>query len=239
MRSTAARRRPSSSARRSAGSRTCSASTSRSAHLTSSGTFANLEALWIAKWLHPEKVILSGENAHYTHERLCDVLGAAHETVPQDERGRIDLDALERRLREGGVGTVVVTAGTTSLGALDDVGAAASSARAHGARLHVDAAYGGFFALLADGREPGVDPRPFAAIAAADSVVVDPHKHGLQPYGCGCVLFRDPRSPGSTSTTRPTRTSPRASCIPARRRSSAPAPAPRRRRSGRRCGRCR
>jgi tyrosine decarboxylase/aspartate 1-decarboxylase len=21
---------------------------------------------------------------------------------------------------------------------------------------------------------------------------VDPHKHGLQPYGCGCVLFRDP-----------------------------------------------
>src|SRR5262249_17483668 len=20
----------------------------------------------------------------------------------------------------------------------------------------------------------------------------DPHKHGLQPYGCGCVLFRDP-----------------------------------------------
>ena len=22
--------------------------------------------------------------------------------------------------------------------------------------------------------------------------MVDPHKHGLQPYGCGCVLFRDP-----------------------------------------------
>jgi glutamate/tyrosine decarboxylase-like PLP-dependent enzyme len=26
----------------------------------------------------------------------------------------------------------------------------------------------------------------------ADSIVIDPHKHGLQPYGCGCVLFRDP-----------------------------------------------
>jgi glutamate/tyrosine decarboxylase-like PLP-dependent enzyme len=24
-----------------------------------------------------------------------------------------------------------------------------------------------------------------------DSIVIDPHKHGLQPYGCGCVLFRD------------------------------------------------
>ena len=31
------------------------------------------------------------------------------------------------------------------------------------------------------------------AIAQADSVVVDPHKHGLQPYGCGCVLFSDPQ----------------------------------------------
>lgn len=32
---------------------------------------------------------------------------------------------------------------------------------------------------------------PFRAIAEADSIVVDPHKHGLQPYGCGSVLFRD------------------------------------------------
>ena len=33
----------------------------------------------------------------------------------------------------------------------------------------------------------------FALLAHADSIVVDPHKHGLQPYGCGCVLFRDPK----------------------------------------------
>ena len=33
---------------------------------------------------------------------------------------------------------------------------------------------------------------PYAAIGQADSIVIDPHKHGLQPYGCGCVLFRDP-----------------------------------------------
>lgn len=26
----------------------------------------------------------------------------------------------------------------------------------------------------------------------ADSIVIDPHKHGLQPYGCGCILFKDP-----------------------------------------------
>jgi glutamate/tyrosine decarboxylase-like PLP-dependent enzyme len=56
-------------------------------------------------------------------------------------------------------------------------------------RLHVDAAYGGFFTLLDDSL---IDVAPFRAIAACDSVVVDPHKHGLQPYGCGAVLFRDP-----------------------------------------------
>ena len=32
----------------------------------------------------------------------------------------------------------------------------------------------------------------YDALDAVDSIVVDPHKHGLQPYGCGCVLFRDP-----------------------------------------------
>jgi len=161
-------------------------------HLTSSGTIANLEALWVARELHPDAAIVSGANAHYTHGRISAVLGARHETVPEDDRGRIDVEVLERRLRRGGVGTVVVTPGTTGLGAVDDVGAVADLCAENGARLHVDAAYGGFFRLLADGGSPGVAAGPFAAIARADSVVVDPHKHGLQPYGCGCVLFADP-----------------------------------------------
>jgi glutamate/tyrosine decarboxylase-like PLP-dependent enzyme len=162
------------------------------AHLTSSGTVANLEALWVARELHPDRAVVSGANAHYTHARLAGVIGLRHDKLPEDARGRLDLDALEGRLRRGGVGTVVVTVGTTSLGALDDVGAAADLCDAHGTRLHVDAAYGGFFALLADGGEPTVEAGPFRALARADSVVVDPHKHGLQPYGCGCVLFADP-----------------------------------------------
>jgi len=161
-------------------------------HLTASGTIANLEALWVARELRPDRAIVSGANAHYTHARVSAVLGARHETVPEDALGRLDLDALEQRLRAGGVGTVVCTPGTTALGAVDDVGAIADLCETHGARLHVDAAYGGFFALLADGAEPGVDAAPFDAIARVDSVVVDPHKHGLQPYGCGCVLFADP-----------------------------------------------
>jgi glutamate/tyrosine decarboxylase-like PLP-dependent enzyme len=165
----------------------------RLGHLTSSGTIANLEALWVARELAPGTTVVSSQAAHYTHARMCGVLGVAHEAIAQDAEGRMDLDALRDRLRAGGVGTVVATLGTTSLGALDPLPQIADLCAEHGARLHVDTAYGGFYALLADGvGDPGVDPAAYAALARADSVVVDPHKHGLQPYGCGCVLFADP-----------------------------------------------
>ena len=66
-------------------------------------------------------------------------------------------------------------------------------ARRHGVRVHVDAAYGGFFTLLARaGRPVRARAGAVAGDRACDSVVVDPHKHGLQPYGCGAVLFADP-----------------------------------------------
>jgi glutamate/tyrosine decarboxylase-like PLP-dependent enzyme len=109
----------------------------------------------------------------------------------------MDLDALEEVLATGEVGTVVLTAGTTGLGAVDPIDEALALRDRYGCRLHVDAAYGGFFALLA-GDEDGaklLGPETAArlrAVGACDSVVVDPHKHGLQPYGCGAVLFRDP-----------------------------------------------
>jgi glutamate/tyrosine decarboxylase-like PLP-dependent enzyme len=124
---------------------------------------------------------------------MCGVLGIEGTTIPVDGRGRMDLEALERVLAGGTVGTVVLTAGTTGLGAIDPIHEAVQLARRFGARLHVDAAYGGFFALLANERSPEpIAPEPWLAIADCDSIVIDPHKHGLQPYGCGAVLFADP-----------------------------------------------
>jgi glutamate/tyrosine decarboxylase-like PLP-dependent enzyme len=159
-------------------------------HLTTSGTIANLEALYVARELHPGRGIAYSAEAHYTHGRMCKVLGIDGTAVAVDAAGRLDLGELEPLLASGRVGTVVATAGTTALGAVDPVDQVLEVARRHGVRVHVDAAYGGFFALLA-GRE-GLDPAPWRAIAGCDSVVVDPHKHGLQPYGCGDVLFADP-----------------------------------------------
>ena len=162
-------------------------------HLTSSGTIANLEALYVARELHPGRGIAYSAEAHYTHSRMCKVLGIEGTAVATDEAGRIDLGALDALLATGQIGTVVATAGTTGLGAIDPVHEVLAVARRHQVRVHVDAAYGGFFILLAGaGGQAGLDEAPWRAIAECDSVVVDPHKHGLQPYGCGAILFRDP-----------------------------------------------
>jgi tyrosine decarboxylase / aspartate 1-decarboxylase len=159
-------------------------------HLTSSGTFANLEALWIAGQLAPGKRIVASEQAHYTHGRISAVLGLPFTSVPANRAGRMDLAALESTLREGNVGTVVVTLGTTATGAIDPLHKVLELRSAYSFRIHVDAAYGGYFKLASTLGEDAT--RAFACIAQADSIVVDPHKHGLQPYGCGCILFRDP-----------------------------------------------
>ncbi len=207
-------------------------------HLTTSGTIANLEALFVARESHPGLGVAYSTEAHYTHSRMCHLLGLPAYPVPADGRGRIDLSALADLLAGGQVGTVVLTAGTTGLGAVDPIHEALPLRERYGVRIHVDAAYGGFFSLLAgaDGAAEEAGPRdgarlagtdggaegpgagrtgadrgagaaagaglptagaglptaPWRAIARCDSVVVDPHKHGLQPYGCGAVLFRDP-----------------------------------------------
>jgi glutamate/tyrosine decarboxylase-like PLP-dependent enzyme len=160
-------------------------------HLTSSGTLANLEALWVAGQLAPDRRILGSAEAHYIHSRISAVLKLPYQSVAADSRGRIDLEALESELRNGDVGTVVVTLGTTALGAVDPLDQILGLRERYGFRIHVDAAYGGYFRLIPESL--GAATRAaFAASDRADSIVVDPHKHGLQPYGCGCVLFRDP-----------------------------------------------
>src|SRR5712671_1153062 len=159
-------------------------------HMCGGGTMANLEALWVAGQLHPGKTILASTQAHYTHKRIAGVLGLPFETIPCDRAGRMDIAALTRRLAAGGVGTVVATMGTTATGAVDPLDAIVALRGRFDFRIHADAAYGGYFLLVKD--LAAETRRAFDRIAEAASVVIDPHKHGLQPYGCGCVLFRDP-----------------------------------------------
>jgi tyrosine decarboxylase/aspartate 1-decarboxylase len=159
-------------------------------HLCGGGTMANLEALWVAGQLHPGKAVAASTQAHYTHQRIGAVLGLPFAPIACDRRGRMDLDALEERLARGDVGTVVVTIGTTATGSVDPLAEILALRESHGFRIHADAAYGGYFGLAHN--LDGETRRAYDRVGEADSIVIDPHKHGLQPYGCGCVLFRDP-----------------------------------------------
>lgn len=155
-------------------------------HLTSSGTIANLEALWVAREIHPQKKIAFSENAHYTHERMCSVLQIQHVRLGMRDDGDFDLAGTNPEE----IGTIVVTMGTTGLGDVEPLKQILPWAREHGIRIHIDAAYGGFYRVLKD--SDLIDGTHWKMMQEADSIVVDPHKHGLQPYGCGCILFKDP-----------------------------------------------
>ena len=159
-------------------------------HLTSGGTFANLEALWISGKLAPGKLVIASEQAHYTHGRISEVLGLPFQAVACDQQAKMDLDALESLLKMGQVGTVVATIGTTGAGAVDPLPELLALRDRYGFRLHADAAYGGYFVLASN--LDAATQAIFARLSEVDSIVIDPHKHGLQPYGCGCILFKDP-----------------------------------------------
>lgn len=159
-------------------------------HLCGGGTMANLEALWVASQVHPGKKILASEQAHYTHKRISAVLQLQFESMPCDARGRTDMNFLAKRVARGDVGTVVATMGTTATGSVDPLPEILALKGRHGFRIHADAAYGGYFVLA--GNLGAGARKALAQIGGADSIVIDPHKHGLQHYGCGCVLFRDP-----------------------------------------------
>ena len=159
-------------------------------HLTSSGTFANLEALWVSGNIHPKKKIVASELAHYTHERISNVLSIKFQKIACNKKGEMDLKKLEAQLKKGTVGTVVVTMGTTGTGSVDPLPEILELQKKYQFRIHLDAAYGGYFRLADNLSETAA--KKYTLMQEADSIVIDPHKHGLQPYGCGCVLFKNP-----------------------------------------------
>ncbi len=156
-------------------------------HLTSGGTIANLEALFVAREIHPEQAIAATANSHYTHRRMCHVLNTKFLEIPVDINDTPDFEFIENHADE--IGTIVVTMGTTGLGTTEPLSKILDIARKHSIRIHVDAAYGGFFSLIKNALPKTEE---WQLLSEADSIVIDPHKHGLQPYGCGSILYKDP-----------------------------------------------
>lgn len=166
--------------------------------LLSGGSLANLTAVVTARSRFGDDfrdgVLYTSERAHHSVAKAARIAGIADDgvrAVVTDERQRLDAEALaaaiEQDLADGRRPlAIVATGGTTDTGAVDPLHACADLAEEHGAWFHVDAAYGGFFALTDRGRTH------LDGIGRADSVTVDAHKSLFLPFGTGGLLVRDP-----------------------------------------------
>ncbi|GAA4047461.1 pyridoxal phosphate-dependent decarboxylase family protein [Streptomyces shaanxiensis] len=163
-----------------------------SALITTGGTESNQLALLLAREAHGTGVrLVHGANAHHSLPRAAWLLGLPEPVVVPAPAGTLDPVALDEALTQlsGPPGSFLVaaTAGTTDAGLIDPLPEIAALCAAHGARLHVDAAYGGAL-LLSDryrDRLTGLD--------AADTVTLDLHKLGWQPVAAGLLAVRDQR----------------------------------------------
>jgi len=167
-------------------------------YLSSGGSLANFTAVVTARRDRLPEDFLRGtlytsDQTHHSVLKAATLAGfpeANVRTVASDAAYRLRLDALAEAIaadrRRGFAPFLVVgCAGTTNTGAVDDLAALARLAADEGLWLHVDAAYGGFFALTERGRAL------FRGIERADSITLDPHKGLFLPYGTGCLLVRD------------------------------------------------
>jgi glutamate/tyrosine decarboxylase-like PLP-dependent enzyme len=165
--------------------------------LVTGGSAANLTALLVAREAaggpSSASVVYVSDQAHSSVARTARAMGLRPDQVrvlPTDDRWRLGPDTVVAAIRaDRAAGHVpfalCASAGSTNTGAVDPLDGLADVCAAEGLWLHVDAAYGGFAALTAQGR------RELSGIDRADSVTLDPHKWLYQPMECGCVLIRD------------------------------------------------
>jgi aromatic-L-amino-acid decarboxylase len=169
-------------------------------NLASGGSIANLTGIVTARDAHGLKacdyeravVYLSGQVHHCIHKAL-GVAGlgeCVQRYVPMDERYRMVPAELERAIARDRADSlipwlVIASAGTTDVGAIDPLQEIGRVAKAEGLWYHIDAAYGGFFALVDECR-----PK-LAGMELSDSIVLDPHKGLFLPYGTGALLVKD------------------------------------------------
>ncbi len=161
--------------------------------ITSGGTESNTLGLLLAREAGATQPVC-GRNAHHSVARAAWLLGLPAPLVVDTEGGRMRADHLAEVLTSvAGRAIVVATAGTTDTGVIDPLPEIARVARAAGAWLHVDAAYGG--AVLFSDR---LAPR-LAGLELADSMALDLHKLGWQPIAAGVFAARDAAALASLS----------------------------------------
>lgn len=137
-------------------------------HFTPGSTVSNLTAIWAAREAGATEVVAS-RHAHVSVAKSAHMLGLPLRHVDEwNEPGNVSQSC------------VVITAGTTSSGAIEPLDACGSARW-----RHVDAAWAGPLVLSATHRQL------LDGIEIADSVSVSAHKWLFQPKESALVLFKD------------------------------------------------
>ena len=141
----------------------------------------------------PRLRIYTSDQAHSSAEKAAIALGLGEENViriPSDDQFRIDVNSLGQSIaedRQNGLQpmAVVATVGTTSTASVDPVRDIGNLCREAKIWLHIDAAYGGGFAMVPEYEwmRKGWE--------LADSIVINPHKTVFVPLDFSVLYVRD------------------------------------------------
>lgn len=145
-------------------------------HMTAGSTLANLTALWVARDLAGAREVVASSAAHVSVGKAARLLGMQFRTVRVDDFDRMDASDLG----DVSQACLVLTAGTTGVGAIDPLDLVGA-----GRWTHVDAAWAGPMQLsdAAQGELFGME--------GADSIAVSAHKWLFQPKDSALVFFKD------------------------------------------------
>ncbi|MFE9471629.1 pyridoxal phosphate-dependent decarboxylase family protein [Streptomyces griseofuscus] len=156
--------------------------------VTTGGTESNQLALLLAREAgHGSVQLVCGAAAHHSLARAAWLLGLPDPVLVPAPGGTLDPAALDAALTAlPGPLLVAATAGTTDAGLIDPLPEIAALCAVHGARLHIDAAYGGGL-LFSDRHRAKLD-----GLDAAHTVTLDLHKLGWQPVAAGLLAVADP-----------------------------------------------
>jgi glutamate/tyrosine decarboxylase-like PLP-dependent enzyme len=173
-------------------------------NLTSGGMMANFIGIKLARdWTTQDKAqyeglqgnwaVYTSEERHVSIDKAIDAAGIGRNQLrplPTDDQYRVSLEALEEALvqdKAQGIRPLCIIglAGTTNLGAVDDLEALSRIAKREGCWFHVDAAYGGGLLLSHQ------DTQVLKGLHLADSITIDPHKWFYAPLDAGAILVKD------------------------------------------------
>jgi L-2,4-diaminobutyrate decarboxylase len=147
--------------------------------MTAGSTLGNLTALWAAKRLKNVKRVIASDQSHLSVKKAALILDLAYQEVKTELDGKMRLKSLAGS-QDLSDAVLVLTAGTTSSGAIDEFFQPERCGW-----IHVDAAWAGPLRLSSryTSRLDGIDK--------ANSVVVSAHKWLFQPKDSAFVFFKD------------------------------------------------